>query len=152
MTAAVHVTCMQHTRYVHVTRVCSDACRILMIKREWGTKILNREKTIEVRAMANYKHCGKRVGLCFNGSGGHVFGFVTFNSNIKFDQKTWEEEQRRHRCREAKLPYGKGTWGWTCADDAKWLASPVQIKRRRGAQIFQLLKGGIASQLLRADE
>lgn len=110
-----------------------------MIKREWGEKILNGEKTIEVRAIPNYEHCGERVGLCFNGSGGRVFGYVTFISNIKFDQETWVQQRGRHRCPEYRMPYGGKTWGWTCAD-ARWLASPFAIKRLKGAQIFQILE------------
>ena len=86
-----------------------------MIKRKWGEKILNGEKTIEVRAIPNYEHCGERVGLCFNESGGRVFGYVTFISNIKFDKETWVQQREWIHSRRNPGPRGRQRVAQRCA-------------------------------------
>ena len=108
-----------------------------MIDRKWGEMILDGHKSIEVRHTKNEKHQNKRVGLCFNGTS-RVYGYVTFIENIAFTSVSWEQERARHCCREGTVPYGGRAWGWVC-EDPEWLAAPITIRRKRGAQIFQLV-------------
>ena len=109
-----------------------------MIDRKWGQMILNGEKSIEVRHFKNQQHCGKRVGLCFNGTS-RVYGYVTFINNIKFCPRSWIAEQGQHRVPdEDTVPYGGKAWGWVCADP-EWVGTPFLIHRKVGAQIFQKL-------------
>ena len=125
---------------MRATRVLR-ACRMLMIDRKWGEKILDGEKLIEVRHFKNEKRCGERIGLCFNGTG-RVFGYVTLKDNIKFCPTTWETERGRHLCMDETVPYGGRAWGWVCADP-EWLEEPIRVQRRTGAQIFQKLEVGM---------
>lgn len=130
--------CMLHACSTLTTCAFVIDRRVLMIDRKWGEMILNGCKKIEVRHEQIRKHLGKRVGLCFNGTG-RVFGFVTFTSNIKFDALSWKEEKVRHCCEGEKVPYKGKAWGWVCTDP-EWLSESVAIQRKTGAQIFQLLK------------
>ena len=117
--------------YMHVTRRC------LIIKRHHGEKILNGEKTIEVRSRQLVKHLGKRCGIIYVGTS-KVFGFVKFTGTFKFDQANWDSERPRHRCSELEVAYGGRAWAWECADPER-LEVPRQIERN-GARIFQSVK------------
>ena len=76
-----------------------------MIDRKWGQMILNGEKSIEVRHFKNQQHCGKRVGLCFNGTS-RVYGYVTFINNIKFCPRSWRRSRDSTESRKTRCPMG----------------------------------------------
>lgn len=111
---------------------------MLIIKREWGEKILNGEKVIEIRRGNCTKHVGKRIYLCFSGTGA-VQGHVDFVRTVgPFDVPMWCALRRDHCVPGNKLVYGAHTWGWVMANP-QWLEAPIQFKRN-SAVIFQYVR------------
>ena len=108
---------------------------MLIIKREWGEKILNGEKRLEIRRGNCMVHVGKRIGLCFSGTGA-VQGLVDLVGTVgPLDVPTWCARRRDHCVPGDKLPYGAHTWGWVM-ENPQWLDVPMQFERN-AAVIFQ---------------
>ena len=101
---------------------------VLIIKPEWGEKILNGEKRMEIRRNRCLKHVGKRIGLCFSGTSA-VYGFVDFVANMgPLSGQEWDALRPWHCVPGDALPYGKNTCGWVMARPER-LANPMRIER-----------------------
>ena len=109
---------------------------VLVVKPEWGEKILNGEKTLEIRRGNHKKHVGERIGLCFSGTGA-IQGFVDFMGAVgPLDVPTWRARRRDHCVPGDALPYGACTWGWEMANPER-LEAAIQFERKPEAVIFQ---------------
>lgn len=84
---------------------------VLIIKPQFGSKILAGEKLLEIRGSRTNKR--GRIGIAYSKTG-QVFGEVTLADIICFDEAKWEEFRWAHlaecsfaeMCQTYKQPYG----------------------------------------------
>ena len=111
---------------------------MLIIKPKWGRKILNGEKTLEIRRGNHHAHIGKRIGICFSGTAA-IQGFVDFVGTVgPLDVPTWRARRADHCVPGDELTYGAQTWGWVMGN-SEWLDAPIQFERN-SAVIFQRVR------------
>ena len=117
-------------------------CRrtILVIKAEWGEKILNGEKTLEIRRGHCKEHEGERIGLCYSGTS-CIYGYVDVVESIgPLTASEWCELRDKHCVPGDALPYGAETCGWVMTNPQRCV-QPLRIVRKRGAVIWQSVDG-----------
>ena len=109
---------------------------ILMIKQPWGEKILNGEKTWEIRGSGTSKR--GRIALAFSKTGAK-YGEVELVDSIPLTEELWKSG-----CVKAGLPdvswkelleMYKAPYAWVMQNPQKYKA-PVPFTPKRGAVIW----------------
>ena len=101
---------------------------ILVIQAKWLRKILDGDKTLEIRGTPCKKKVGPRVYLSASGSG-TVCGSVTFVECVgPMDATVWSESVAQHRSDQASMPYAT-TYGWRFANPIEIEPVPYVVKK-----------------------
>ena len=109
-----------------------------MLKREWGEKILDGHKTLEIRL----GHCDKRerIGLCYSGTSS-IHGFVDVVGSLgPFKQHEWCALRHRHCVPGEKMPYGgQHVWVGNGESAATAAADENRAQKRTSGEVAERL-------------
>ena len=121
----------------------SDAV-LLWIQKEHLDKIIDGEKTMEIRSCACVTHLGKKVHLAESGSNLVRASVVIATSEGPFTQSQWEAHMDEHCCGETRYYTGTGgqksnkNYGWGLVDLMVFAPPRGPIYRPPQARRWQL--------------
>jgi hypothetical protein len=108
---------------------------IIIIKWEWLERILNGDKTVEIRCWSGTRYAGKRVWLAASRTS-CVYGMASVSQSIgPLTESQWDSMRPSH-CVQGTRLYGSRTHAWVLSN-----VQHVQPKR------FRRKPGSVGSQL-----
>jgi hypothetical protein len=102
-------------------------------------KILDGEKTLEIRKFPVHKHNGKRIGLAASGTSA-IFGWVEFVECLgPLSNSDWHAMRPLH-CVDGPRPYGESTYAYVLRDPQREVRE-IPFQRKPGSVIWQTVEG-----------
>ena len=99
-------------------------------------KILNGEKTLEIRRAPICKHVGKRIGLAASGTSA-IQGWVELVECLgPLSKSDWHAMRHLHCVGDTERPYGESTYAYVLRGPRREVRE-IPFERKCGAVIWQ---------------